>query len=55
MLMTDELKQIMAVAETWTREPFDAETRAQVKKMMEESFVKVVHQQQGNVDIISHS
>ena len=33
--MTDELKQIMAVAETWTREPFDAETRAQVKKMME--------------------
>ena len=33
--MNDELKQIMAVAETWTREPFDAETRAQVEKMME--------------------
>ena len=33
--MNDELKQVMAVAEVWTREPFDAETRAQVKAMME--------------------
>ena len=33
--MNEELKQVMAVAEVWTREPFDAETRAQVKAMME--------------------
>ena len=33
--MTDELKQVMATAEVWTKEPFDAETRAQVKAMME--------------------
>ena len=33
--MTDELKQVMKVAEVWTKEPFDAETRAQVKAMME--------------------
>ena len=33
--MNDELKQVMAVAEVWTKEPFDAETRAQVKAMME--------------------
>ena len=33
--MTDELKQVMAVAEVWTKEPFDAETRAQVKAMMD--------------------
>ena len=33
--MNEELKQVMAVAEAWTKEPFDAETRAQVKAMME--------------------
>ena len=33
--MNEELKQVMAVAEVWTKEPFDAETRAQVKAMME--------------------
>jgi len=33
--MNEELKQVMAVAEVWTREPFDAETRAQVKAMMD--------------------
>ena len=33
--MNEELKQVMSVAEVWTREPFDAETRAQVKAMME--------------------
>ena len=33
--MTDELKKVMEAAEVWTREPYDAETRAQVKKMME--------------------
>ncbi len=32
--MTEELKQVMATAEVWTKEPFDAETRAQVKAMM---------------------
>lgn len=30
-----ELEKIMATAEVWTREPFDAETRQQVKEMME--------------------
>ena len=33
--MNEELKKIMETAEVWTREPFDAETRAQVKAMME--------------------
>ncbi len=33
--MTDELKQVMEVAEVWTKEPFDAETRAEVKALME--------------------
>ena len=33
--MNEELKQVMAVAEVWTKEPFDAETRAQVKAMMD--------------------
>ena len=33
--MNDELKQVMAIAEQWTREPFDEETRAQVKAMIE--------------------
>ena len=33
--MNDELKQVMAVAEVWTREPFDAQTRAEVKALME--------------------
>ncbi len=32
--MTEELKQVMATAEVWTKEPFDAETRAQVQAMM---------------------
>ena len=32
--MTEELKQVMATAEVWTKEPFDAETRAQVKAMI---------------------
>ena len=33
--MNEELKKVMEVAEVWTKEPFDAETRAQVKAMME--------------------
>ena len=33
--MNEELKKVMEIAEVWTREPFDAETRAQVKAMME--------------------
>ena len=33
--MNDELKKVMEVAEVWTKEPFDAETRAQVKAMMD--------------------
>ena len=33
--MEEELKKVMAVAEVWTKEPFDAETRAQVKALME--------------------
>ncbi len=33
--MSEELQKVMAAAEVWTREPYDAETRAQVKKMME--------------------
>ena len=33
--MNEELQKVMAAAEVWTREPYDAETRAQVKKMME--------------------
>ena len=33
--MNEELKKVMEVAEVWTREPYDAETRAQVKAMME--------------------
>ena len=41
--MNDELKQIMAAAEVWTREPFDAETRAQVKKMMEHVGCNVIY------------
>lgn len=32
--MTEELKQVMQVAEVWTREPFDVETREAVKAMM---------------------
>ena len=28
--MNEELKKVMEIAEVWTREPFDAETRAQV-------------------------
>ena len=32
--MTEELKQVMATAEVWTKEPFDAETRAQVQAMI---------------------
>ena len=33
--MTEELKQVMATAEVWTKEPFDAETRAQVQAMID--------------------
>ena len=33
--MNEELKKLMEIAEVWTREPFYAETRAQVKVMME--------------------
>ena len=33
--MNEELKKVMAVAEVWTREPYDAETRAAVKAMMD--------------------
>ena len=33
--MNEELKKVMETAEVWTREPFDAETRAEVKAMME--------------------
>ena len=29
--MNEELKKVMEIAEVWTKEPFDAETRAQVK------------------------
>ena len=29
--MNEELKKVMEIAEVWTREPIDAETRAQVK------------------------
>ena len=32
--MNEELKKVMEVAEVWTKEPFDAETRAQVKAML---------------------
>ena len=33
--MNDELKKVMEVAEVWTKEPFDAQTRAEVKALME--------------------
>ena len=33
--MNEELKQVLEVAEVWTKEPFDAETRAQVKAMID--------------------
>jgi len=33
--MNEELKKVMEVAEVWTKEPFDAETRAQVKALMD--------------------
>ena len=33
--MNEELKKVMEVAEVWTREPFDAQTRAEVKALMD--------------------
>lgn len=33
--MTDELKQVMLTAETWTQEPFDEQTREQVKALID--------------------
>ena len=33
-MKNEELDKVMAVAQTWTREPFDRETREQVKAMM---------------------
>ena len=32
--MNEELKKVMEVAEVWTKEPFDAETRAEVVSRM---------------------
>ena len=34
-MKNEELEKVLAVAEQWTKEPYDAETRAAVKAMIE--------------------
>ena len=34
-MKNEELEKVLAVAEQWTKEPFDADTRAAVKSMID--------------------